>query len=117
MSEHTQKVIPKSLLRVYKTAADQNTKKKRKEGKSDCSDGLYCLMTTVFPKRSTQSHCRQNAQCMCVCFRGTQLIQCTSVQWQNPVNSGSLPSAPFCGDPLYHMLGTPGFPSTIMSTL
>ena len=27
------------------------------------------------------------------------------------VNSGSLPCAPLCGDPLYHMLETPTFPS------
>ena len=33
------------------------------------------------------------------------------------VNSGSLPCALLCGDPLYHMLETPTFPSTILSTL
>ena len=33
------------------------------------------------------------------------------------VNSGSLPCAPLCGDPLYHMLETPTFPSTVLSTL
>ena len=33
------------------------------------------------------------------------------------VNSGSFPCAPLCGDPLYHMLETPTFPSTVLSTL
>ena len=33
------------------------------------------------------------------------------------VNSGSLPWALRCGHPLYHMLETPTFPSTILSTL
>ena len=33
------------------------------------------------------------------------------------VNSGSLPCAPRCGDPLYHMLESPTFPSTVLSTL
>ena len=27
--------------------------------------------------------------------------------WYTHVNSGSLPCAPHCGDPLYHMLETP----------
>ena len=33
------------------------------------------------------------------------------------VNSGSLPCAPRCGDPLYHMLESPTFPSTVLSTV
>ena len=37
--------------------------------------------------------------------------------WYTHVNSGSLPCAPRCGDPLYHMLESPTFPSTVLSTL
>ena len=37
--------------------------------------------------------------------------------WYTHVNSGSLPCAPRCGDPLYHMLETPTFPSKVLSTL
>ena len=37
--------------------------------------------------------------------------------WYTHVNSGSLPCAPLCGDPLYHMLEMPTFPSTVLSTL
>ena len=37
--------------------------------------------------------------------------------WYTHVNSGSVACAPLCGDPLYHMLETPTFPSTILSTL
>ena len=39
------------------------------------------------------------------------------ILWYTHVNSGSLPCAPRCGDPLYHMLETPTFPSTVLSTL
>ena len=37
--------------------------------------------------------------------------------WYTHVNSGSLPCAPLCGDPLYHILETPIFPSTILNNL
>ena len=37
--------------------------------------------------------------------------------WYTHVNSGSLPCPPRCGDPLYHMLESPTFPSTVLSTL
>ena len=37
--------------------------------------------------------------------------------WCSHLNSGSLPCAPRCGDPLYHMLEAPTFPSTFLSTL
>ena len=33
------------------------------------------------------------------------------------MNSGSLPRAPHCGDSLYHMVESPMFPRTVLSTL
>ena len=36
----------------------------------------------------------------------------TNALWYTHVNSGSLPCAPRCGDPLYNVLETPTFPST-----
>ena len=40
-------------------------------------------------------------------------VQCGQCQ----MNSGSLPCAPHCADPLYHMLESPVFPRAVLSAL